>query len=189
MRGALAPWCLAVALAVGGCGDVNGASQPFAGTTVFVSSGGEYQLHLLVPPWVPVGQQNGVAIFFVPSPTQTISPQAQLSDALYSLEVAGADGDPAAALAAMANAHMPPIDLTGKKAVTTASGAKGWEVSWVEGPAVYHREVFVAAPSSATFFLHFTATQPIGGDAGVTQMILSFKPLPSGAAAGAGGEP
>jgi hypothetical protein len=188
MRGGLAPWCLVVALALGGCGDVDGANQPFAGTTLFVSSGGEYQLHLLVPPWFPIGEQNGVAIFVVP-PNQTISGQPQLSDALYSLEVAGANGDPASALAAMANAHSPALSLTNKKAVTTASRATGWELAWQEGPGVYHRDVFVAGAGTATFFLHFTAVQAIAGDPGVTQMILSFKPTPSGSAAGTGGEP
>jgi hypothetical protein len=181
----VAPFVLAACAALG-CGDVDGGSQPFAGTTLYLSSAGDYEMRLLEPPWLPL-TLNGVTVFLV-WPNDTISGEPQESDALYSLHVTSVEGDPAAALALAAVDHTASFDLSRRRPVRTLSGAVGFELPWQEGPGVYHRDVFVAAAGTRTYFLHFTGKQPLGDDAGVTQMILSFRPHATMAAGGTGGE-
>jgi hypothetical protein len=186
-----APWllagCLAFAGAVGaGCGEVDGANQPFAGTTLYTSPSGDYELRLVEPPWLPL-VLSGVPVFIVlPNDTPPTSGQLQEADALYSLHVTPVPGDPMAALLAASAGHAPPWNLTQKRAVATTSGAAGFELPWQEGTSIYHREVFVAAAGTHTYFMHFTGKQPLGGDDGVTQMILSFTPH---ATTASGGDP
>jgi hypothetical protein len=167
---------LAAGAALSGCGDIDGGHEPFAGTSLYQDTSGAYQLRLLEPPWFP--PIAPLTFFFVP-PSETLTSVPNETDALYTLHVNGADGDPAGALAASAAAANPPWDLSQKRAVQAVSGASGAEISWDEGaasPQRFHREVFLAAPAGPTFHLHFSAKKAIADDGMVTQMVLSFAP-------------
>lgn len=155
-----------------GCGDIDGGQEPFAGTTRYQDLQGRFELRLLVPPWIPIPPVTGDVTIFVVMP-DAITTSTQEADARYSLDVTSVDGEPAAALRAAAKSGWP---LSEQQPVTTVSGATGVELSWQEGPTVYHREVFLAAPAANTFYLHFTAKKPIASDEMITQMILSFTP-------------
>jgi hypothetical protein len=170
------------ALSGAGCGDVDAGAEPFAGTVRYQDPGGEYQLHLLEPPWIPISLQ-GESVFVVP-PSE-IKLESTEADALYSLHVTGLDDEATRALAAAAAAATPPWDLSRKRTVRTVSGATGAEVSWQEGTTAYHREVFVGAVSSRCYHLHFTAKRPIADESMITQMIVSFSPGMSAALTGA----
>jgi hypothetical protein len=160
-------------LAAASCGGVNGGSEPFAGTTRFVDPGGTYELRLLEPPWVPL-MISGQRVFVVP-PTDVVSTSATEADALYSLHIAGVQGDPRSALA-VAAAALPGVTTSAARDVDAVSGAEGVEVSWQEAPTVFHRDAFLGAPAGPTFLMHFTAKKAIADDSMVTQMILSFAP-------------
>jgi hypothetical protein len=167
---------VALVAALAGCGDIDGGHEPFAGTSVYQDTSGAYQLRLLEPPWFP--PIAPLTFFFVP-PSETLTSVPSETDALYTLHVTGADGDPAGALAASAAAASPPWDLGKQRAVQAVSGAAGAELSWDQGAAApqrFHREVFLAAPGGPTFHLHFSAKKDIADDGMVTQMVLSFAP-------------
>jgi hypothetical protein len=156
-----------------GCGDIDGGNEPFAGTARYQDPMGSFELRLLEPPWLPV-TLSGQLVFVVP-PNAVLSSTLKESDMLYSLHVIGVGGDPESALAA-AMAANPSVTVTNQRKVTAVSGASGVEVAWQEAPTVYHREAFLGTAGGPTFFLHFTAKGPIGDDAMITQMVISFAP-------------
>jgi hypothetical protein len=175
----------ATAALAGGCGDIDGGQQPFAGTVLYQDIQGQFQLRLLAPPWVAVPPvMPGVTIFVVMPDALTID--STESDAPYSLDVAVASGDAASALRAAAAAASPPWDLSKQRNVRTASGATGGEIDWQEAGPVYHREVFAGAPTTSAFHLHFSAKTPIADDVMISQMILSFAPKTAAVSPGGG---
>jgi hypothetical protein len=175
---------LAAVVLATGCGDIDGSKQPFPGTVLYQDLMGRFEMRLLVPPWIPIPPVMGdTTIFVVMSDTVTLA--SQESDALYSLDVNTVDGNALDALRAAAKGP-PAWDLSKQRPVKTTSGATGAEVSWQEGPTVYHREVFLGAAAASTFHLHFTAKKPIAEDDMIDQMILSFTPRVAVAPIGAG---
>jgi hypothetical protein len=163
-------------LALAACGDVNANDQPFAGMVVYKDPAGAFSLKLLEPPWLPPISFDGETAFVVPPSDATITtdPTVILAQALYTLQVTAVPGTPgplAAGLAA-AVATSAPTQAT----VETASGATGAEVAWQESATLFHRNAFVAAPSTATFQLVFTAKKAIADDPMIGQMIASFEP-------------
>jgi hypothetical protein len=175
----------AAAALAGGCGDIDGGQQPFAGTVLYQDIQGQFELRLLAPPWVAVPPVTpGVTIFVVmPDAVSLASTEA---DAPYSLDVTATTGAAASALRAAAAAASPPWDLSKQRSVRTASGATGGEIDWQEAGPVYHREVFVDAPATSAFHLHFSAKTPIAGDVMISQMILSFTPKNAAVSSGEG---
>ena len=179
--GAAVPALLALsALVAGGCGDIDGA-QPFAGMVRYQDPSGQYEVRMLEPPWIPL-PIPGQTVFAVPA--STVNAASALTDALYSLQISGADVDARSALTTAAAAAVPPWNLTRQHPVQTAAGAAGAEMSWQESPQLFHREVFVGSVPTRSFHLQFLAKRDIGEDAMITQMILSF--APQGTAAGTG---
>ena len=168
---------LALALAAfAACGDINGGSQPFAGTVRYQDPAGEYELRLLEPPWFPLVLPTET-LFVVPPDNITISVTAQESDALYSLHVIPVNGDAASAMMAAAASASPPWNLATLRSIkAAASGVSGSELSWQESATAFHREVFLGGSAVRTFHLHFTAKKPMADDAMITQMIVSFTP-------------
>jgi hypothetical protein len=163
-----------------GCGDIDGGSEPFAGTVLYQSPGQSYHLRLLEPPWLPVTLQNET-IFLVPSSTLTVSVMAQESDALYSLHITPQSGNAAAAFQTRASAQSPPWDLSQKQSFTTVGGQAGVSISWQESATAFHQEAHIdGANSSSSFQLLFTARRSLADDAMILQMILSFGPGSAG---------
>jgi len=161
-------------LASAGCGDVDGGSEPFAGTSRFQDSTGAYEMRLLEPPWVPI-TINGVTFFAVP-PTQVLSINIKETDLLYDLHVTGVGGDAESAFAAAAAAASPPWNTAGKRPVKALSGAQGVELAFQQAPKVFRREVFLGTASGPTFLMDFTSKNPMDDDKMITAMILSFAP-------------
>src|SRR5204862_2523763 len=93
------------AISAVGCGDVDGGSQPFAGTILYEDACGAFELRLLEPPWIPpFFVQELMATFTVVPPanaTITTNPTVLLGEALYSLQLWSVTGDPATAMASV----------------------------------------------------------------------------------------
>jgi hypothetical protein len=163
--GRLAACGLLLALGAAGCGDVDAGNTPFVGTVLYNEPSGQYSMRMLVPPWTPVPLSiAGMSVFIVLDSTAVpADPAGLLAQALYSLQVQRQDG-------------APQMQSNSQTDIKTASGATGVETSWQESTNVFHRDAFLAGPSTPTFLLHFTATHAIGDDGMVTQMIYSFDP-------------
>jgi len=167
-------------LGAAGCGDINGGSEPFAGTVLYQSPGQSYHLRLLEPPWLPVTLQNET-VFLVPSSTLTVSVTTQESDALYSLHVTPQSGNALTSFEARSAAQSPAWDLSKKQTFTTAGGQSGVEISWQESATAFHREAHVdGANASSSFQLYFTARRSLADDPMILQMIVSFGPGSAG---------
>ena len=167
------------AISAVGCGDVDGGSQPFAGTIVYQDPAGAFEFRLLEPPWIPpFFVQELMATFTVVPPanaTITTDPTVLLAQALYSLQLWSVTGDPATAMASVKGTIPSGAASVPMNAVETASGSTGVEMAWQEAAAVFHRDAFLAGSATPTFRLHFTAGKPIDDDQMVGQMISSFK--------------
>ncbi len=170
-----------VALVAGaGCAAVNAEDEPFAGTIVYQDAGGAFALRLLEPPWLPPLSTQGTTIFVVPPSDATVTADLAvvLDEALYSLMLGPESGSPAA-LAHTLGAPLPALAMADETPAMTASGATGVQVTWqeeTEGGRRFHRDVFLAGPSTLTYHLAFTAKRAIADDAMVGQMITSFVP-------------
>jgi len=161
-----------------GCGDIDAGSTPFAGTVLYADPAGAYQLRLLEPPWIPATFYD-LTVFVVPP--SDLNDVTDLSAALYTLHVDTVLGTPEGSrdseeLGVFATATAATLQLA-EGHLRTVSGADAYEVSWSPSAGLFERDVFLAAPSSATFRLQFGAKLPISDDAMITQMILSFEPL------------
>jgi hypothetical protein len=169
---------LSAALAGGavGCGDVNGGQEPFAGTVRYQDPGNQFELRLLIPPWVPIPPISGVTVFVVPPDVLTLSSVTSEADAAYSLDVTAVGGDATGALQAAVAAGGWHLQAGTQRTIKTASGAAGVEASWQESPTAFHREAFVGSATANSFHLHFTSKKPIAGDDMITQMIVGFSP-------------
>jgi hypothetical protein len=167
------------AISAVGCGDVDGGSQPFAGTILYEDSGGAFEFRLLEPPWIPpLYVTQLMATFSVVPPanaTITTDPTVLLAESLYSLQVWPVTGDPATAMASVKGTIPAGAASVPMNAVETASGNTGVEMAWQEATEVFHRDAFLAGSATPTFRLHFTAQKPIDDDAMVGQMISSFR--------------
>ncbi len=167
---------LALSVGLVGCGEVNG-TDPFAGTTTFVSADQSYHLRLLEPPWIPVTIQ-GQTLFVVPDSTISLSAKTvSVTDALYTLQVTPRPGNAATAFQDSASAQTPPWDLSTKQTVVATGGQSGVDISWQESATVYHREAHIdGATANASFELLFSGPKPLAGDNMILQMIISFGP-------------
>jgi hypothetical protein len=177
---------LAAVLAAGavGCGDVNGGQEPFAGTVKYQDPGGQFELHLLIPPWIPIPPIGGTTIFVVPPDTLSITAVTSEADATYSLDVSAVGGDAAGAMQAAATAGGWHVQAGTQRTIKTASGATGVEASWQESALAFHREAFIGGATASSFHLHFSSKKPIAGDDMITQMIVGFSPRVSVTAVG-----
>jgi hypothetical protein len=173
-------WLLALSPVLAlGCGDVDAGSTPFAGTVLFVDPAGAYRFNLVEPPWIP-DTFDGVTVFVVPP--SDLSAVTDLSAALYTLHVDTALGAPESnrdneASAVFATATGTSSLQIAEGTVRTVAGDQAYELAWIPSSGLYERDVFLAAPTSATFRLQFGAKVPIADDPMITQMILSFEPL------------
>jgi hypothetical protein len=167
---------LALLAAVPACGDVNANDQPFAGMVAYKDPAGAFSLRLLEPPWLGPISFDGETAFFVPPSNATITTDATvvLAEALYTLQVLSVPGSPTELATGLAAAVAPNVPTQAME--TTASGASAAEVSWQDSGTVFHRDAFVAAPSTATYELVFTAKKAIADDPMIGQMIVSFEP-------------
>jgi len=167
-------------LTAAGCGDVDGGSEPFAGTVLYQSPGQTYHLRLLEPPWLPVTLQDET-LFLVPSSSLSVSVTTQESDALYSLHVTPRPGNALTAFQNSASAQSPPWDLSAQQDVTAVGGQKGVNISWQQSATVFHRVAYIDGSSpSSSFELLFTSRKSLAGDPMILQMIISFGPGAAG---------
>lgn len=161
-----------------GCGDIDGGSEPFPGTVVYVSPQKTYHLRLLEPPWLPVTLQSET-VFLVPSSSLSVSVTSKESDALYSLHVTPRPGNALTAFQTSASAQTPPWDLGAKQDVTAVGGQTGLDISWQESATIFHREAHIDGDSAASSFeLLFTGKKSLAGDPMILQMIVGFGPGP-----------
>jgi hypothetical protein len=176
LRSFLLPLLLACLAGSAGCGDIDGGSEPFPGTVMYVSPQQTYHLRLLEPPWLPVTLQSET-VFLVPSSTLSVSVTSKESDALYSLHVTPRPGNALSSFQTSASGQSPPWDLGAKQEVTVAGGQAGLDISWQESATVFHREAHIDGDSAASSFeLRFTGRKPLADDPMILQMILSFGP-------------
>lgn len=164
-----------LALMGAGCGQIDGANEPFAGTVLYEDPQGDFSLRILQPPWLPALKYQGKTFFVVPPSDATIStdPLVILAEALYSLHVDAAGGAPPDAMQSI-KSGLPVTSMARDRDVRTASGATGMELSWKEAEELFHRDAFLAGSGTPTFRLHFTARRDVGDDPMVGQMIASF---------------
>src|SRR5688572_13822251 len=165
--------CVAVAVlaAFAGCGDIDAEDQPFVGTHLYQQPTGAFEFRLLVPPWIPpvVYAGNTFSVVTPTNGTITADLMVLLREALYSLQISEATGDPAAAMQAL-QVTLPGTGATAPGvSVLTASGATGVEMAWQESASVFHRDAFVARAGTKTYGLHFTAKKDITDEAMVAQ--------------------
>jgi hypothetical protein len=187
-RAPLVRWCFGLCVALGatlvwgaaGCGQIDGGSEAFPGTTVYESPGQTYHLRFLEPPWVPVTLQSETT-FLVPSSALSVSATADESDALYSLHVSSQPGNALSAFQTSASAQSPPWNLNTKQTITAVGGQSGLDISWQESESVFHREAHIdGATTASSFELLFTGRKPLADDTMILQMIVSFGPGPAG---------
>ena len=176
---ALLVCALAVVPAIG-CGDVDGASESFPGTILYVDPQGAFEFRLLEPPWIPpfvlTYQDLRLTFSVVPPPDATVTadPTILLNQALFSLQFSQVTGDPAAAMAEV-KGSIPGSSAASTGTVEAGTGTTGVEMTWQEQEDVFNRDAFLAGQATPTFRLHFTAKTPIADDAMVGQMINSFQ--------------
>jgi len=158
----------------GACGEVDGESSAFPGTTVYESSTGEYQFNLLEPPWRRV-LLSSETIFVVPPMIATLLPTE--SDALYSLHIYRHTTDAASALQADAPARSGSVSTQGPSQVAASGGSTGVEMSWAEDSATFHRDAYINIPTAGiSYRMHFSAATALADDSMISQMIVSFRP-------------
>ena len=184
VRHALGAITVVALIAGAGCGAIDAEDEPFAGTIVYQDAGGAFALRLLEPPWLPPLSTLGTTIFVVPPSNATVTADLSvvLDEALYSLTLGPESGSPAT-LGHTLGAPLPAVAMADETPAMTASGATGVQVAWqeetegeTEGGTRFHRDVFLAGPSTLTYHLAFTAKREIADDAMVGQMITSFVP-------------
>jgi len=169
---------LVVAAGATGCGDIDGSAGGFPGTVVYESPAKDFHFHLLEPPWIPVKILATGEIFFLVPPEGLIQiTSAQEADAAYTLHIAfQSSADAATAFAAHVAAGW---DLSKKKTFTTPGADTGVEISWQEAAKVYHREADINGSTAGTSYqMRFTAKTPLGDNALIDQMVMSFEPRP-----------
>ena len=159
------------------CGDVDGNSGVFPGTTRYQSPSGEYEFNLLEPPWREM-VVSSETIFVVPPKVLTLLPTED--GALYSLHIYRQNTDAASALQADAPSRQPNQGATSPVNVSSGTGSTGVEMSWKEAASVYHRDAYVTIATGLTFRMHFSASSPLADDEMVSQMIASFRPASAG---------
>ncbi|HET6282490.1 MAG TPA: hypothetical protein VFH73_16115 [Polyangia bacterium] len=160
------------------CGQTDGDSAHFPGTVTYDSPTGDFHLHLLEPPWLPIRLPTET-FFAVPPSAVTLS--VREDDALYSLHIYKQSTDATTAFTAQAQQQSPPWDVAQSQALAGGT-TSGVDMSWTGGPNVFHRDAFVDDDLPGTSFrLHFTAKTSMAADPMISQIIASFQPWPSSA--------
>ena len=160
------------------CGQTDGQAGNFPGTVIYDSPAGDFHLHLLEPPWLPLRLPTET-FFVVPPNAVTLS--VREADALYSLHIYKQSTDATTAFTAQAQQQSPPWDLGQSKALAGGT-TSGVDMSWTGGANQYHRDAYVDDDAPGTSFrLHFTAKTPMATDPMISQIIASFQPWPSSA--------
>lgn len=168
---------LAAALVVpAACGQTDGGNAHFPGTVTYDSPAGDFHLHLLQPPWIPI--RLPTETFFIVPPS-AVSLSSREEDALYSLHIYRQSTTATMAFETQAQEQSPPWDVAQSR--TLAGGTTtGVEMSWTAGQERYYRDAYVDDDMPGTSFrLHFTAKQPMASDPMISQIIASFDPRPS----------